>query len=121
MATNKEIVAKVNEAFTKGDVEAFLACCAEDFTWDMVGDFKSTDKKAVREFMGDMKPGDAPTFTVDAVIGEGDRVVCDGDMQMKTKEGKDWKGRYCDMYIIKDGLVQELKSYVVEYKKEKKD
>ena len=35
---NKAIVAKVNAAFAAGSTEGFLACCAEDVVWTMVGD-----------------------------------------------------------------------------------
>ena len=39
MATDrKEIVNKVNDAFAENNVEGFLALCANDVEWTMVGD-----------------------------------------------------------------------------------
>lgn len=116
MASNKEIVKAINEAFTKGDVEGFLLHCEEDFTWDMTGENVTQGKQQIRESMAGMNADNAPDFSVDNMIAEGDWVVCDGAMQMTMPDGKEWKGRYCDMYRIVDGKVREMKSYIVENK-----
>lgn len=36
-ARNKEVIEKVNAAFARNDVEAFLSYCTDDFEWTMVG------------------------------------------------------------------------------------
>ena len=35
---------------------------------------------------------------------------------MTMKDGKEWRGGYCDIYTMRDGKIQELSSYIVEYK-----
>lgn len=115
--TNKEIVTQINDAFTKGDVEGFLNHCTEDLVWNMFGDTRNEGKENIRKWMnsneGNCEP---PVFSVDNLFGEGDLVACDGDMTMKTAEGKEWKGRYCDLYRFDNGKVKELRSYVIENK-----
>jgi hypothetical protein len=53
---NKAIVEKVNAAFAAGSTEGFLACCAEDVAWTMVGDTTVQGKDAIRQWMASMGP-----------------------------------------------------------------
>jgi ketosteroid isomerase-like protein len=111
---NKAIVEKVNASFTEGNMEGFLAFCAEDLQWTMVGEKSVNGKAAVREWMksmGDMEP---PKFTVDDLIAEGDIVVATGDMTMKDKDGNPGSYGYCDVYRFSDGKISELRSFVVK-------
>ena len=50
----KAIVNKVNEAFANNDVEGFLALCASDVVWTMVGDRTVKGKDEIRKWMGSM-------------------------------------------------------------------
>ena len=47
----KAIVNKVNEAFANNDVEGFLALCASDVVWTMVGDRTVKGKDEIRKWM----------------------------------------------------------------------
>ena len=80
-AKNKAIVNKANAAFADNNVEGFLALCANDVEWTMVGDRTVKGKDGIREFMTSM-PMQPPTFTVSDVIAEGDFVMAHGDMRM---------------------------------------
>jgi ketosteroid isomerase-like protein len=113
MATsNKNIVEKVNAAFADNNVDGFLGYCADDVTWSMVGDTTVKGKEEIRKWMKSMDM-EAPAFTVDAVIADGDRVAAFGDMTMKNKEGKVVPYSYCDVYRFRDGKIVELRSFVV--------
>ncbi len=117
MATNKEIVNQINDAFANSDVESFLTHCTENVVWHMYGDQSIEGKENIRQFMKSHEgPSDPPVFVIDNVFGEGDRVACDGGMTMKTADGNYWKGRYCDLYIFEGGKVKEMRSYIVESK-----
>ena len=87
-ASRKDIVEKVNAAFADNSVEGFLSFCADDVEWTMVGDKTVKGKDAIRKWMASMGPHEAPKFTVDTVIGEGDFVAAHGNMTMKDKDGK---------------------------------
>ena len=43
---NKEIVEKVNAAFAANDLEGFLALCADDVEWSMIGEKTCKGKAA---------------------------------------------------------------------------
>ena len=110
---NKAIVDKVNAAFAEGSVEGFLACCADDVTWTMVGDTTVHGKDAIRQWMAsmDMEP---PQFTVAHVIAEGDFVTTHGDMTMKDKDGKVVPYAYCDIYRFRGDKIVALRAFVIQ-------
>ena len=111
-ATNRAIIDKANEAFARTDVEGLLALCREDFTWTMVGSEPAVGKAAVRAWMAKAPP-EAPKFTVDTVIVDGDFVTCIGDMTMPEK-GKNVGYAYCDVWRLEDGKIAELKAFVIK-------
>lgn len=113
---NKELIKKVNDAFTEGNVEAFLDYCAEDVRWIMGGESSLIGKEQLRKAMTSAPEQEPPQITVRNIIEEGDMVVCDGTMKMKKLDGTMLDGMFCDVYRIQDGKIVELTSYVVENK-----
>ena len=111
-AANKAIIDKANDAFRKNDVEALLALCSDDFTWTMVGGPPAVGKAAVRKWMA-QGPSEAPKFTIDTVIAEGDYVTCIGDMTM-PENGQNVPYAYCDVWRLRGGKIAELKAFVIK-------
>ena len=113
--TNKQIIQKVNEAFDKADIEAFLSLCSEDIVWTMLGDEKWSGKETIRNAMKGMD-SNPPDFTTKEMIAEGDTVVAYGDMKMKNKEGGTNYYSFCDVYYFEGGLIKELNTFMVKQK-----
>lgn len=116
VANTKEIVDKVNAAFAENDMEAFLAFCADNVEWTMVGDVTKRGKDSIRQWMAGMNAA-PPKFDVEQVIAEGDFVVCYGDMTMKDEKDEqktDVPYSYCDLYRFRDGKIAELRSWVMK-------
>jgi ketosteroid isomerase-like protein len=111
-AQNKALVQDVNEAMRRGDIEAFLARCTDDFVWAMVGEEPLTGKDAVRKAMAEM-PAEPPDFTVEAVIAEGDTVVARGVMTM-PENGRDVPYAFCDVWQIKRDKLASLNAFVIK-------
>ena len=118
---NIAIVNEINDAFTRNDIEGFLAHCTEDLYWSMAGDSEHKGKGSIREWMNQMDGHEAPKFTVEAIFGDGDHVACHGQMTMKDKEGEEGKYSYCDVYTFTGDKVSELRSFVVAHKSEDKN
>jgi uncharacterized protein len=110
---HKAIVAKVNAAFAEGSTEGFLAFCAEDVAWTMVGDTTVQGKDAIRQWMASMGPMEPPQLTVHNVIAEGDFVTAYGDMTMQDKDGKLVPYAYCDIYRFRGDTIVELRAFVI--------
>lgn len=111
-SANKQAVERINESFARNDVDGFLASCAGEVTWTMVGERPLHGKDAIRDFMKSA-PSEAPQFTVEQMIADGDFVACYGNMTMQDK-GERVPYSFCDVYRFRDGKVIELRSYVVK-------
>ena len=109
---NKVIIEKVNAAFARNDVETLLAHCTDDFEWTMVGSEGVRGKDAVRKWMASAPP-EAPKFTVDTVVAEGDYVTCIGDMTMNEK-GTVVPYSYCDVWRFRGDKIAELRAFVIK-------
>ena len=111
-ARHKAIVEAVNESMRAMDIEGFLAYCADDFVWTIVGDTPIRGKDALRTLMAD-EPTEAPAFAVHTMVAEGDVVVAQGDMTMK-EAGRDVPYAFCDVWRFRGDMLVSLQSYVVK-------
>jgi uncharacterized protein len=111
-ARHKAIVEAVNEAMRGMDIEGFLAYCADDFVWTIVGDAPIRGKDALRTMMAD-GPSEAPAFSVHSMVAEGDVVVAQGEMTMKDGRG-DVPYAFCDVWRFRDDMLVALDAYVVK-------
>lgn len=109
---NKETLQKANEAIARGEYEAFLAYCTEDTTWKFIGDQVLRGKEAVRAYMQKtyLAP---PVFDVDSLLAEEDYVAAIGKISLKDRSGTLTHYDYCDVWRFRDGLMSELRAFVV--------
>src|SRR5262245_54129050 len=110
---NKEIVETVNAAFAANNLDGFLAQCADDVEWTMVGEKTCKGKAAIRDWMKAM-PAEPPVFSVATLIAEGDMVMAQGDMTMNEKDRKAVPYAYCDIYRFRGDKIVDLKSFVIK-------
>ncbi len=116
MATNKQIVEEVNEAFNTANLDGLLRHCTDDIHWNIVGKTPIVGKEAITAFMGKMNPDDVMEVVTESIIAEGDRVACTGTMRMQHEGGAPYRGAYADIYRFADSKIAELTSYVVDLK-----
>jgi uncharacterized protein len=112
---NKAILNQANAAVVKGDYEGFLSQCTDDVKWIFVGGKTLKGKKAVRQYMKStyLEP---PKFVVDQLIAEGDFVTVIGDIDIADETGKTVHSAYCDVWRVRDGMLAELRAFVIEIK-----
>jgi len=114
---NKEIVEKVNEAFSTGNMGSFLDLCADDVEWTIVGHQTISGKEALREFTKSMEG--PHKFTVETLIADGDSAMATGGLTMEEEPGCEGAYEYCDIYRFDgEGKVAELKTLIVKLKDE---
>lgn len=113
MADNKMILEKANQCIQNGDNEGFLAYCTENTEWTFVGDMILKGKDEVRKYMAEtyLEP---PKFSVENLIAEGNYVTAIGKISLKDKEGNMNHYTYCDVWKFQDGLMKELKAFVIK-------
>lgn len=111
--TNKAILEKGNAAIVAGNNEGFLAFCADDIEWTLVGDKTIRGKEALREYMATAYT-EPPEFTVTNLIAEGDFLTALGEITMKDEYGKAINYSYSDVWRFCDGKMVELQAFVIK-------
>ncbi len=114
MATKKEIVEKVNAAFSQNNLEGFLTYCVDDVAFTIVGDRTVKGKEAIRSWMSSMMGSEPPSIKLQNVVSEGDFATAIGDMTMKEKDGTPGSYAFCDVYRFRGDKIVELKGFVVK-------
>ena len=109
---NKAIYEKANAAFDAGDIEGFLAFCADDTEWTFIGDQTLKGKEAVRQYMATAY-AEPPKFTITDLIAEGDFVTALGEITLKDEDGKPAHYSVCDVWRFREDKIVELKAFVI--------
>jgi len=112
--SNKQIVQKVNDAFSANKMEDFVAHCTDDVRWTMIGDKEYIGKEAILKSMSGMDV--QPVFNNGQIIADGDQVASNGTFSMQNKDGSMYNAAFCDVYNFSNGKITNLISYVVELK-----
>lgn len=110
---NKTILQNANAAVARGDIEGFLAFCADDIAWTAVGDMTITGKAALRAWMAKAY-ATPPKFTVTQLIADGDYLVAVGEIEGESDYGRVTHNAYSDVWRFRDGKMVELKAFVIE-------
>lgn len=114
---SKQTVAGIYEAFGRGDIEAILSALAEDVQWELPGaaPFSGSRKgrDAIRQFFGDLAAtARIEMFEVDAIIGEGDRVVVLGrERATAIATGRTGDQHWAHAWTVRDGKVTSVRLY----------
>lgn len=109
---NKQTLGLANAAVISGDYEGFLSYCTEDTVWTFVGEQTLQGKEAVREYMAQTYQV-PPQFEVERMIADGAFVTAFGKIKLKDTGGVMVSYDYCDVWRFKDGMLHELKAFVV--------
>ncbi len=114
--TNKEIIRKVNEGFTEGNNEKILLYVAEDVTWEMPGAFNHKGKDSFRKELDNENFIGPVGIKIKNELEDGDKIAVEGEVQCKKKDGSLFDALFFDFYRLKDGKIEEMRSYVIEKK-----
>jgi uncharacterized protein (TIGR02246 family) len=104
---------RANAASRMGDVEGFLKHCTEDTVWTFVGERVLNGKAAVREWMREAYKT-PPEFEVYRMLVDGDFLTAIGEITIRDEHGKPVRHSYCDVWRLRDGLLDQLHAFVVE-------
>lgn len=114
MSPNKQTVERYMDAFRRTDHAAILACLTDDVEWVIPG---YTHLHGKAEFDGEIE-NDAfvgsPTITVSRMVEEDDVVVAEGRVTAAKRDGGTLNAVFCDVFIMRGGLIRQLTSYLME-------
>jgi len=108
----KQILEKLNAAILELDFDAALELCTDDTEWTFEGNKTLKGKKAVRQWM-ETDYREPPDFKLHRTVAEGNYLVAIGEIMVKDHQGKSVLHNYADVWRFRDGLMAELRAFVV--------
>ena len=111
-AKNKELVEKINKAFSKGNTELVSVHLADNIRWNIVGMPTISGKNNFLNTMKMMAIESFPDIVIKNIIAEGNYVVVESMGNDKT--GGSYNTSYCDVYYFKNKKIHELTTYIVD-------
>jgi len=116
MTENKIIVQKYMEGFNKSDHKQILSCLTEDVEWILPGVFHLIGKEDFDKEIENPAFEGKPVIVVNRAIEENDIVITEGTVRAKKKEAEHIKLVFCDVFVMNNGLIKQLTSYLMEVK-----
>lgn len=116
MTQNKKTVEIYMEGFRRSDHAMILSCLTDDIEWEMPGGFRLVGKEAFDKEIENPAFVGSPTLDITRVTEENDVVVAEGAARAKRADGGLLNAVFCDVFLMRDGKIRRLISYVVEIK-----
>ena len=114
-----ELVKQGYDHFKNGDIESLLNLMSDDIQWEspkvdnVPFSGKHQGKQMVREFFQQLaSEQDAIEFMPMEFIAQGDKVVCLGRDEWKTKDGHGFGGDWAHVFTVRDGKVVAVHEYL---------
>lgn len=113
MSKNKATVTRYMEGFNTTDHPKILSCLTEDIVWEMPGLYHHSGKKAFDKEIENEAFTGSPTIKITRLIEESNIVVAEGTVKAKRKDGGLLDAVFCDVFIMENGLIKKLTSYMM--------
>lgn len=113
MSQNKDTVQRYMDAYGRWDHPTVLACLTEDVEWVVPGAFHLKGHEAFdKEIEGQGNEG-PPDIRVTRLVEDGEVVVAEGTVRGALAGGGVLSLVFCDVFLMRDGLIRHLTSYVM--------
>jgi len=116
MSENKKVIEKYIDGFNKSDHKQILSCLTDDVEWILPGVFHLNWKEEFdREIENPAFEG-RPDIIITRLVEENDVIIAEGTVCAKKKDAQYINLVFCDVFEMKDGLINKLISYLMEVK-----
>jgi ketosteroid isomerase-like protein len=116
LTDNKRTVTEYMEGFRRSDHQRILACLTEDVEWEIPGAFHLRGQEAFDHEIENEAFVGSPDIIVDRLTEENDVVVAEGRVRARRKGGELFRLRFCDVFLMHQGKIRHLISYLMEVK-----
>ena len=113
---NTATVERYLDGFRRTDRPLILSCLADDVEWLLPGVFHIRGKDEYAKHIVDEGFVDRPEITVTHWIEVADVVVVEGAVRTQRADGNLLSLAFCDVFELKNGKIQRLRSYLMETK-----
>jgi ketosteroid isomerase-like protein len=114
--SNKRTVEAYFDGFRKSDHKQILACLTDDVEWIIPGMFRVTGKAAFDKEIENEAFVGRPNITITRTVEDKDVVVVEGSVRSEKKTGGNLNVVFCDVFVMQDGKIRQLTSYLMELK-----
>jgi uncharacterized protein len=101
------------DAYSRWDHAAVLSCLTEDIEWVVPGAFHLVGKQAFDKEIEGQGAAGPPEIVVTRLVEEDDVVVAEGTVRNALEDGGVLSLVFCDVFLMRDGLVRHLTSYLM--------
>jgi ketosteroid isomerase-like protein len=115
MTENKKTVEIFMDGFNKSDHKQILSCLTDDVEWVMPGVFHLVGNDAFGKEIEKANFTGKPVVTIIRIIEEKDVVVAEGKVVVEKTEGGYLDGVFCDVFIMENGKIKQLTSYLIDF------
>ena len=116
MSENKRTIDRYIDGFRNGDHAQVVSCLTDDVEWEVPGAFHIAGKTAFDKEIENPAFTGRPTITTSRMIEEDDVVVTEGTVRTQRVSGEVLNLRFCDVFVMRDGKIRQLTSYLMEIK-----
>src|SRR4051794_23292254 len=102
------------DAFARSDHAAVIACLTDDVEWEVPGSFFLKGKAAFDVEIENPEFEGRPSITITRIVEDGDIVVAEGSVHSHRKGGVPLDLRFCDIFVMREGRIAKLTSYLME-------
>jgi ketosteroid isomerase-like protein len=114
MTANKRTVERYLDGFRRSDHQQILSCLTDDVEWVIPGAFHLVGKKAFDGEIENPAFVGSPTIETKRLVEEGEVVVAEGTVRASKADGGLLNAVFCDVFLMRAGLIRHLTSYLME-------
>ncbi len=116
---NKRVVQTYMDGFNAGDHKKILACLTDDVEWILPGGVHLKGKAAFDKEIENPAFVGRPVIKITRYTEENNVVVAEGSVTCAKKDGGRINLVFSDIFVMKNGLVESLTSFLMDPPKEK--
>ncbi len=102
------------DAFGRTDHMEILSCLTDDVEWLIHGLFHIKGKEAFDQAIESEEFTGSPSISVTRMTEEGGVVVAEGSVRSAKRDGGILNAVFCDVFVMQDGRIKQLTSYLME-------
>ena len=116
MSENKRTVERYLEGFRRSDHAMVLSCLTDDVEWVIPGAVHLHGKEQFDAEIENPAFTGSPVIVEKRLVEEDDVVVAEGTVEARRADGAPLRLVFCDVFVMREGLIRHLTSYLMEVK-----
>lgn len=113
MSKNKQTIIRYITGFNASDHAKILSCLTDQVVWEMPGVYSHQGKAAFDKEIENEAFTGSPVIKIIRLVEEENVVIAEGTVQGKRKDGGKLDAVFCDVFLMENGKISKLTSYLM--------